>query len=148
MTMNLPADFVQNMQDADLSIPDRSALEHSENLCRRIREVIKNHGGNVSFTRYMEMALYEPGLGYYSSGAEKFGAAGDFVTAPDLSPLFALCLARQCQHLGARTLSIEEFIGFIMKKPTLKGEEKPSRKMGSHELERWLAIFEKKLKSD
>ena len=98
MTMNLPADFVQNMQDADLSIPDRSALEHSENLCHRIREVIKDHGGNVSFTRYMEMALYEPGLGYYSSGAEKFGAAGDFVTAPDLSPLFALCLARQCQQ--------------------------------------------------
>ena len=98
MTVNLPADIVHNMQITDLPVPDRNALEHSEDLCRRIWEVIKDHGGTISFARYMEMALYEPGLGYYSSGTGKFGAAGDFVTAPDLSPLFAQCLARQCQQ--------------------------------------------------
>ncbi len=47
----------------------------------------------------MQMALYEPGLGYYSAGASKFGAAGDFVTAPELSPLFSTCLARQCAEI-------------------------------------------------
>lgn len=102
MTMNLPADLVQNMQAADLPVPDRSALEHSESLCGRIREVIKDNGGTISFARYMEMALYEPGLGYYSSGTGKFGEAGDFVTAPDMSPLFAQCLARQCQQTLSR----------------------------------------------
>ena len=44
----------------------------------------------------MEMALYEPGLGYYSAGATKLGAGGDFVTAPEISPLFSRCLANQC----------------------------------------------------
>ena len=44
----------------------------------------------------MEMALYEPGLGYYSAGATKLGADGDFVTAPEISPLFSRCLANQC----------------------------------------------------
>ena len=97
--MNLPADIVQNMQDAELPAPDRNALEYSENLYHRIREVIKDHGGAISFARYMEMALYEPGLGYYSSGTGKFGAAGDFVTAPEISPLFAQCLARQCKQM-------------------------------------------------
>lgn len=47
----------------------------------------------------MHMALYEPGLGYYSAGAGKFGGAGDFITAPELSPLFAACLARQCAQI-------------------------------------------------
>ena len=78
------------------------AREHSERLCRRIREVITDNGGNISFARYMEMALYEPGLGYYSSGTGKFGGAGDFVTAPDISPLFAQCLARHCQQTLSR----------------------------------------------
>jgi SAM-dependent MidA family methyltransferase len=99
MTMNLPAGFVQNLQAAHLPVPDHTALEYSERLCRRIREAIRDNGGNISFARYMEMALYEPGLGYYSSGTGKFGGAGDFVTAPGISPLFAQCLARQCQQM-------------------------------------------------
>src|SRR5262245_60631133 len=49
----------------------------------------------------MEMALYEPGLGYYAAGASKFGGAGDFVTAPELSPLFSRCLAAQCADVLA-----------------------------------------------
>lgn len=63
------------------------------------------HGSDpVPFDTYMEKALYAPGLGYYSAGTEKIGASGDFITAPEISPLFSQCLARQCQqvltHLG------------------------------------------------
>ncbi len=56
-------------------------------------------GGWLSFERYMELALYAPGLGYYSAGARKFGADGDFVTAPEVSPLFGACVARQCAEV-------------------------------------------------
>lgn len=65
-------------------------------LSAHIRERIAAAGGWISFADYMQMALYAPGLGYYSAGATKFGAAGDFVTAPELSPLFSQCIARQC----------------------------------------------------
>ncbi|MBI4006425.1 MAG: SAM-dependent methyltransferase, partial [Gammaproteobacteria bacterium] len=64
-----------------------------------IREVISENGGIISFEQYMEMALYEPGLGYYSAGARKFGKEGDFITAPELSPLFSRCVARQCKQI-------------------------------------------------
>lgn len=58
--------------------------------------------GWLSFERYMELVLYAPGLGYYSAGAHKFGAEGDFTTAPEVSSLFGACVARQCaQVLGA-----------------------------------------------
>ena len=76
--------------------PDAVALEHSERLAQVIRREIEQHDGHIGFDRYMEMALYEPGLGYYSAGASKFGEQGDFVTAPELSSLFSFCLARQC----------------------------------------------------
>jgi len=74
--------------------PEESA--HSERLAQRIREAIEAAGGWISFERFMEMALYEPGLGYYSAGATKLGSEGDFVTAPEISPLFSRCLANQC----------------------------------------------------
>ncbi|HSN72383.1 MAG TPA: SAM-dependent methyltransferase [Steroidobacteraceae bacterium] len=73
-------------------------LEHSERLIGRIRDAIEAAGGWISFERYMELALYEPGLGYYSAGARKLGAAGDFVTAPEISPLFGRTLAAQCEE--------------------------------------------------
>ncbi|MET0533070.1 MAG: SAM-dependent methyltransferase [Steroidobacter sp.] len=73
--------------------PDEAA--HSEKLIERIRDAIDAARGWISFERYMEMALYEPGLGYYSAGATKLGGAGDFVTAPEISPLFSRCLANQ-----------------------------------------------------
>src|SRR3954467_7124165 len=56
---------------------------------------IAKAGGWISFERYMQLALHEPGTGYYASGAQKFGARGDFVTAPELGPLFGRTLARQ-----------------------------------------------------
>ena len=74
--------------------PEESA--HSERLAQRIRDAIEAAGGWISFERFMEMALYEPGLGYYSAGATKLGSEGDFVTAPEISPLFSRCLANQC----------------------------------------------------
>jgi SAM-dependent MidA family methyltransferase len=60
----------------------------------RLRGVIEQHGGCLPFDTYMNMALYEPGLGYYSNGLLPFGEAGDFVTAPETGTLFARCLAR------------------------------------------------------
>ncbi|MGF1529089.1 MAG: SAM-dependent methyltransferase, partial [Candidatus Competibacterales bacterium] len=78
-----------------LPAPDCDGLAHSERLVRLMVEEMAAAGGS-SFRRYMELALCAPGLGYYRAGAAKFGAPGDFVTAPELSPLFARCLARQC----------------------------------------------------
>ena len=77
--------------------PDEAA--HSRRLSHRIWEEIDKCGGWLSFERFMEMALYEPGLGYYSAGATKLGAGGDFVTAPEISSLFSRCLATQCSEI-------------------------------------------------
>jgi len=78
----------------DLPAPPADALEISNRLGRLIRDRIDAAGGWISFAAYMDLALYAPGLGYYSAGSRKFGAAGDFVTAPELSPYFAASLAR------------------------------------------------------
>lgn len=74
-------------------------MQHSARLAALISSEILAAGGAISFARYMELALYAPGLGYYSAGAQKFGPAGDFVTAPEISPLFAAAVARQCAEI-------------------------------------------------
>ncbi len=84
--------------DGALPAPDGEALAHSRALEARIRDEIAAAGA-MPFARYMELALYAPGLGYYSAGRRQFGAGGDFVTAPELSPLFGACLARQCAQV-------------------------------------------------
>jgi SAM-dependent MidA family methyltransferase len=86
---------------APVAAPELTAEEvaHSERVAGRIRAEIAAAGGWISFSRYMELALYEPGLGYYSAGTHKFGAAGDFVTAPELAPVFSRCLAAQCAEV-------------------------------------------------
>ena len=66
--------------------------EHSKLLGSKIATEITSQGGWIPFSRYMEMALYEPGMGYYSAGAHKLGAGGDFTTAPELSPLFGAAI--------------------------------------------------------
>ena len=76
--------------------PDADALHLSERLLELMRRQAED--GWLAFSRYMAMALYAPGLGYYSAGSHKIGGAGDFITAPELSPLFADCLAKQCQQ--------------------------------------------------
>ena len=83
----------------ELPVPDADALAHSRRVTAHIQEAIRAAGGALPFARYMELALYAPGLGYYSAGARKFGAAGDFVTAPELSSLFSRCVARQCAEV-------------------------------------------------
>ena len=72
---------------------------HVARVRSRIADEIGSAGGWIGFDRYMEMALYEPGLGYYSAGARKLGAGGDFTTAPEMSRLFGACMARQCAEI-------------------------------------------------
>jgi len=79
--------------------PSDELKQLSVSLCLRIREELKDDG-LMPFSRFMEMALYEPGLGYYSAGLHKLGRSGDFITAPELGPLFAACLARQVSELA------------------------------------------------
>jgi SAM-dependent MidA family methyltransferase len=78
-----------------LPIPAPDALAHSARLGELIRADIAAQGGWIPFSRFMELALYAPGLGYYTAGARKFGEAGDFTTAPELSSLFGRTLAKQ-----------------------------------------------------
>jgi SAM-dependent MidA family methyltransferase len=81
--------------------PEPEALASSETLMRRIAEAIAAAGGWITFARFMELALYTPGLGYYSGGAQKFGCAGDFVTAPEISSAFSATLAAQVAQVLA-----------------------------------------------
>ena len=83
-----------------LPAPDPEAMAHSRRLEAVVAAEIGRTGG-IPFDSYMERVLYTPGLGYYTGARRKFGADGDFVTAPEVSPLFARCMARQCgQVLG------------------------------------------------
>lgn len=75
--------------------PSPEALAASQRLVARIGAEIDTCGGWIGFDRFMSLALYEPQLGYYTGGSRKFGAAGDFVTGPELSPLFGASLAVQ-----------------------------------------------------
>ena len=77
--------------------------QHSAAVAARLQEEIAAAGGGLSFERFMELALYAPGLGYYSAGSTKFGAAGDFVTAPEISDTFSRCVAAQCAEVLARS---------------------------------------------
>ncbi len=68
-------------------------MEHSALLAKKIAAEIDSQGGSIPFSKYMEMALYEPQMGYYSAGAHKLGSGGDFTTAPEISPLFGSAIA-------------------------------------------------------
>ena len=83
----------------ELPEPEPDARKHSAHLIDFIKRELAQSDGRMPFDRFMELALYAPGLGYYTAGARKFGEAGDFITAPEISPLFALCLARQCKQV-------------------------------------------------
>lgn len=84
---------------AQLPQPSALAQQHSEVLQAHIAAEIQASAGKISFARFMELALYAPGLGYYVSGNRKFGPQGDFITAPEVSSLFGRCLARQCAQV-------------------------------------------------
>jgi SAM-dependent MidA family methyltransferase len=86
-------------------------VEHAARVLAMLRERIAAAGGFLDFEEFMHLALYAPGLGYYSAGTQKLGAAGDFTTAPEISDLFSECVARQCAEV-LRALGGGEIIEF------------------------------------
>ncbi|MDD2872639.1 MAG: SAM-dependent methyltransferase [Azoarcus sp.] len=84
---------------SSLPQPAAEALDQSNRLTALLQSEIRSAGGWLPFSRYMELALYAPGLGYYSGGARKFGPGGDFITAPELTPLFGQALASQVEQV-------------------------------------------------
>ena len=84
---------------SSLPQPSAEALDQSNRLTALLQSEIRAAGGWMPFSRYMELALYAPGLGYYSGGARKFGPGGDFITAPELTPLFGQALASQVEQV-------------------------------------------------
>ena len=96
-----------------ISLPEASAeaLAHSQAFVKALQQHIRENKGAIPFSRFMELALYAPGMGYYSAGARKFGAEGDFVTAPELGSVFSQCIAqasaRVLQQLEGETIFFE-----------------------------------------
>jgi len=91
------------MIDPQLPVPDPGARLHSARVVAKVCDEIERSGGFIPFTRYMELVLYAPSLGYYVAGARRFGAAGDFVTGPELTPLYGAAIARQLAPILAAT---------------------------------------------
>jgi SAM-dependent MidA family methyltransferase len=96
-------DLIMTSSALHSGLPSLSSDEarHSQAVEVFIREQITAAGGWLSFERFMELALYAPGLGYYSAGSTKIGAGGDFTTAPEMSDLFSRCLAQPCAQVLA-----------------------------------------------
>jgi len=86
---------MQHEQPALLPQPDELSAKHCARASEHIRAKIDDTGGQISFAEFMQEALYASGLGYYNAGATKFGADGDFITAPEISSVFGRILARQ-----------------------------------------------------
>jgi SAM-dependent MidA family methyltransferase len=86
-----------------LPAPDADALAASRALQQQIATEIERQGGAIAFSRFMELALYAPRLGYYSGGAAKLGKDGDFTTAPEITPLFGAALARAAGAIIAQS---------------------------------------------
>ena len=102
---------MQHTRELKLPTPDADSAAHCAAVARHVRDRIASAGGSISFAEYMHEVLYAPGLGYYNAGATKFGEAGDFTTAPEISPLFGQVLAGQCAHAMAdiESASVLEF---------------------------------------
>ncbi|MEO8847775.1 MAG: SAM-dependent methyltransferase [Casimicrobiaceae bacterium] len=87
--------------ETSLPAPDRDAREHSERVRAVLATAIGRAGGFLPFAQWMDIALYAPGLGYYAAGTQKFGTVGDFVTAPEMTPLFARSVAADVEAILA-----------------------------------------------
>src|SRR5262245_2715599 len=94
-----PSRLALTPQTSGFPAPPPEAAAVSGALTRLIANEIAAGGGSISFARYMELALYAPGLGYYMAGARKLGRDGDFITAPEISQLFGRTIAQQCATL-------------------------------------------------
>jgi SAM-dependent MidA family methyltransferase len=103
MSSFVPPQHAAAQAPANLPQPDAAALSHSALVRDRVLELIDAAGGFLPFSCFMQEALYAPGLGYYSGSASKFGSAGDFVTAPEISGLFGRALATQLQQIMAQS---------------------------------------------
>jgi SAM-dependent MidA family methyltransferase len=92
---------------SSLPIPSAESQSHSQQLSALVQQKISQSGGWISFVEYMQLALYAPNLGYYSAGSQKLGdmkkGGGDFVTAPEITSLFAQALARQASQVLQET---------------------------------------------
>ena len=93
--------------DSPAPVPDDDAKAHSARVVAHVRDEIARAGGFIPLARYIELVLYAPGLGYYVAGARKFGAAGDFVTGPELTPLYGAAVARQVETVLKATSTHE-----------------------------------------
>lgn len=92
--------------------PDKASRDHSRKVAARIRDEIAAAGGSLPFSRFMELALYAPGLGYYVAGQQRFGRSGDFITAPELGALFGQCLASQIGQVLSQISSAGDILEF------------------------------------
>jgi SAM-dependent MidA family methyltransferase len=92
--MNFPPQNISGLPE-----PDKASAEHSRELSVKIQQLIAEKGGAIPFSEFMNLALYAPAMGYYVAGQRRFGAQGDFVTAPELGDVFGRCLARQVAQI-------------------------------------------------
>jgi SAM-dependent MidA family methyltransferase len=100
----------QNHAHKELPTPSNEAILHSQQLSKQIKTALARHK-TMTFAQFMQKALYTPNLGYYTNGLAKIGAQGDFITAPEISPIFSHCLARQAQQV-LQTLDTPNIIEF------------------------------------
>jgi SAM-dependent MidA family methyltransferase len=112
-TVNQVLDKYPESSPDILPEPDDEAKQRSALLLQHIESACAQHGGWIPFSDYMNMALYQPGLGYYSGGLQKFGEKGDFITAPEVSPLFGQCLANQLDEILRNMSSSSEAIRIL-----------------------------------
>jgi SAM-dependent MidA family methyltransferase len=94
----MPHNHTASDWQRELMLNDAQA-RHCARMREYLAEQITSADGWLSFERFMDMALYTPGMGYYSAGAHKLGVGGDFTTAPEVSRLFGACVARQCAEI-------------------------------------------------
>jgi len=97
----MPPNDTPSSRERELE-PQDAALAHEMRVRAALMAQIAAGGGYLSFEKFMEFALYAPGLGYYSGGARKLGPDGDFITAPEVSALFGACVAVQCAEVCER----------------------------------------------
>ena len=97
----------------ELPEPDARDVADSAALSAQIRQACEAAGGTLCFDRFMELALYTPQLGYYSAPRSRFGPQGDFVTAPEISPLFAVCVARQVAQILDQIAGVASVAGSV-----------------------------------